>query len=898
MVAVLGGVALGLGGASAAGAAGTTLITETFANADVAAPASWTVPAGPDGNTNLACLTAGTATTQVPIPDCSSTAIDTAGNGVLRLTGAAQNEEGGLLTTSSVPASNGLDVTFDSYQYGGSGADGIAFVLAAEDPSDPVAPANIGQPGGDLGYAAGDVNGPAQTGLADGYLGIGLDVYGNYSNLLDSGTGCTEPTWADQRQSGQVVVRGPGNGSVGYCPINSSLNAFPSTTQTLRSTSRAASEVPVEVLFNTTGGAQSLTGSGFTGDSVPAGDYGVAWTPVGGSAEFYDGPLPSTTNDEIPSGLYPSGWINPATGIPYQIGFGWVASTGEATDNHEVSDVTATSLDPVPVLTAAISDDQSHTFTRGGSVNYTLSGGVAAGVDEADPVTMSTTLPTGLTPGTATGTGWTCTTTGQDVSCTYQSGTITAGTTLPPVTLPAAVAANASTVTNALTTDLTVSSDDGDPANASDPGTAVSTYDTYTPVTPTRICDTRAGNPSNLTGDAAQCNGTDDAGERLSPDTPLTVDVGGEFTVPSNATAAVVNVTAVGGSGPGYVTVYPAGDAVPTASNVNFPAVQAVPNLTEVGLGTDQEITLVSNVSVDVVVDLEGYDSPTATDAGLYDPLSSPARICDTRAGNPSGLSGGDAQCNGADSAGDPLVADTPYTVQVDGNGGVPSQGVSAVVLNVTVTDATAQGYLTVYAEGGSAPTASSLNFIAAGKNVANRVIVPVSAAGAISLYASESTDAVVDVSGWFTTGDESGSSFVAAAAPVRICDTRPDNFSDLSGGATQCNGTDNAGAPLGPGQSVTVQVTGLAGVPTDATSVVLTLTGVLPTAQTHLTAYPGPSQPLISDVNPAPGTRRANLDVSALSSDGTVTITNYAGTVNVVIDVSGWYIQTVAPPP
>ena len=610
-VCALGSLVVVLGVPATAGAAGTALVAETFAGADVTSPASWTVPAGPTGHTNLACLTAGTVTSQSPIPGCSATAVDTTGNGVLRMTGSALNEEGGVMTTSSVPASNGLDATFDSYQYGGTGADGIGFVLAVENPATPTAPANIGQPGGDLGYAAGSSTSGTQ-GLAYGYLGVGLDVYGNYSNPVADGTGCgTSPSWADVTTPKQVVVRGPGNGTVGYCPLNSSLNGNPSTTQALgggASSTRSASKVPVEVLINTTAAAATMTGTGYTAESVPAGDYGVAWTPIGGTAHFLLGALPTTADSGIPTGLYPSGWINPATGIPYQIGFGWVASTGSDTDYHEVSNAAVTSLQPVPVLTAAVSDNQGHDFSQGGSVTYTLTGGVAAGTAEANPITMSTTLPAGLTPGTATGTGWACTTAGQAVTCTH-TGSVTGGTTLPAVTLPATVAHDASTTTGALTVAITVSSTDGDPANAGDVGTAL--LNTYTPLAPVRICDTRAGNPSALTGNQAQCNGTAGAGRRLAALTPLTVNLAGEFGVPTDATAAVVNITATGGTSQGYVTAFPAGAAAPTASNLNFPAGESVPNLVEVGLGTGGQISLISNQAVDVVVDLEGYVSPS-----------------------------------------------------------------------------------------------------------------------------------------------------------------------------------------------------------------------------------------------------------------------------------------------
>ena len=451
-----------------AGAAGTPVISETFQNANVASPTSWVTPAAPSPETNLACLTAGSNTTQTPIRDCSTSGTAD-GSGVLRLTDPGLSEEGGVLTSLSVPASSGLDATFDSYQYGGSNppADGIGFVISAENPADPVAPANIGEPGGDLGYSA--AGGPG--GLADGYLGVGLDTFGNYTNPGYDGTGCTDPSWAGF-SAGQVTVRGPGNGAAGYCLLNSSKNVFGGS-QDLSGSTPANSEVPVEVLINTTAASQNLTSPAFSSDVVPAGDYGVAWTPLVGGSKFFASPLPSTTNGGLPSNLYPAGYVNPATGIPFQLGFGWVGSTGSLTNFHEISNGAITTLLPVPVLTTSISDSDSGQLPLGGTDTYTLSSGVtAAGGNENDPVTLTATLPAGVTPGTASGTGWSCTTAGQTVTCTY-APPVAAGTTLPNVTFPASISASASTATNALTSSVTVSSDDGNPATANDPGTAI-----------------------------------------------------------------------------------------------------------------------------------------------------------------------------------------------------------------------------------------------------------------------------------------------------------------------------------------------------------------------------------------------------------------------------------------
>ena len=71
--------------------------------------------------------------------------------------------------------------------------------------------------------------------------------------------------------------------------------------------------------------------------------------------------------------------------------------------------------------------------------------------------------------------------------------------------------------------------------------------------------------------------------------------------------------------------------------------------------------------------------------------------------------------------------------LSVLGRGPVPSSGVSAVLVNVTAVGPTGPGYVTVYPDGGSAPTASNVNF-AAGQTAANLVLVPVGADGMVAL--------------------------------------------------------------------------------------------------------------------------------------------------------------------
>jgi hypothetical protein len=269
---------------------------------------------------------------------------------------------------------------------------------------------------------------------------------------------------------------------------------------------------------------------------------------------------------------------------------------------------------------------------------------------------------------------------------------------------------------------------------------------------------------------------------------------------------------------------------------------------------------------------------------GLYTALSNPVRICDTRAGDPSTLDSTPVnQCNGGpNNAGATLAAGGTRDIEVTGISSIPA-GATAAVLNVTVANPGAPGYLTAYPQGGTAPTASNLDYLA-GQVTANRVIVPLSAGGLFTVYSSARADVVVDVSGYYASG--SGTEFNAEPTPLRICDTRPNNPSNLSGSSSQCNG-----APLSPGQSRIVNVSSLAGVPSTARAVVVNLIGVSPSAPTFLTVFPSslPS-PLVSDLDEVSGDVRANMAVATLSSTGTMTIFNDTGSIDVVVDVLGWY--------
>ena len=400
------------------------------------------------------------------------------------------------------------------------------------------------------------------------------------------------------------------------------------------------------------------------------------------------------------------------------------------------------------------------------------------------------------------------------------------------------------------------------PPGSPPPGPAASGSATgYTPETPVRICDTRSGNPSQLSGAVAQCNGA-----TLAGGTPLNVNVAGLAGVPATgATAVVLNVTVTNPSSGGYLTVYPAGQAAPLASSLNFAKGQTVANSVEVGLGSGGQIAVVTNAaSVNVIIDVEGYFSAQSNPgAGLYNGLA-PSRICDTRGGSAD-------QCTGHT-----MGPGSTMTVQVTGLAGVPANAIAAV-LNVTATDTTAAGYLTVY-PAGTRPTTSNLNW-AEGSTVANSVVAQLNSGGAVTLYnSSGSTDVVIDVSGYYTAAGGTGTQFTPLATPVRICDTR-------AGSGDQCTGH-----TMTAGSTLAVQVTGVAGVPSDATAVVINVTATNTSSSGYLTIFPSGPTPVASSVNWIAGMTVPNLVIATLNSKGGLTVYNSAGSTDVVIDVLGYY--------
>jgi hypothetical protein len=332
-----------------------------------------------------------------------------------------------------------------------------------------------------------------------------------------------------------------------------------------------------------------------------------------------------------------------------------------------------------------------------------------------------------------------------------------------------------------------------------------------------------------------------------------------------------MNVTVTNTTTASYLTVFPAGVAMPLASNLNWVGGQTVPNLVAVALGTGGQVVAYNAAgSTDVIFDVAGYYTApgSAGPDGLYNPVV-PGRVLDTR--------------NGTGAPAAKLGPNSALYLQLTGKGGIPSTGVEAVVMNVTVTNPSAPSYLTAWPAGTSMPLASNLNF-AANQTVANRVVVPVNSNGQANIYnAFGSTDVVADVNGWFTDSSVGGTGGgFSPVTPARILDSR--------------TGTGGFVDPWGPASGRAAVVAGVGGVPamTDPnppTAVVANVTVTNTRAASYLTAWPDPAnQPLASDLNWKGGNTVPNLVVVQVGPSGKVDLFNSAGCADVVVDVVGYF--------
>ncbi len=365
----------------------------------------------------------------------------------------------------------------------------------------------------------------------------------------------------------------------------------------------------------------------------------------------------------------------------------------------------------------------------------------------------------------------------------------------------------------------------------------------YVSVQPCRLADTRLG------GGYARLDA-------------LTVQIParGVCSIPANATSVALTLTVVGPQAAGFLTAWPADQARPVVSNVNFDAGQIRANGSITRVDASGTFRVFTSVPANVVVDVVGAFVPaSAAAAGRF--VARPStRLYDSRSG-PTLAPGATKTL--------PLPA------------GVPADAV-AMALNVTITESSAPGFVTEFPAGRQMPTSSILNVDHAGQTRAAAGIFPVSPTG-VALYLSGGGHIVVDLLGYFT-GPSAGSGtdgLFTAYDPTRLLDTRGQSPLGNS-------------VPLYPGGGLELAVS-------QGGSIAYNVTSVDGTGG-YITAFPaGTARPNTSTVNSVGGSDIvANFAITQVSNRGLGFFSQ--SQTDLVADLQGWFSGPSAtatqPPP
>jgi PKD domain-containing protein/parallel beta helix pectate lyase-like protein len=380
----------------------------------------------------------------------------------------------------------------------------------------------------------------------------------------------------------------------------------------------------------------------------------------------------------------------------------------------------------------------------------------------------------------------------------------------------------------------------------------------FTPYGPTRILDTR--------------NGTGGVAKQLTAGQVLKLRVAGNGGIPASTTAVALNITITDSTGFGNVAAYPDGAAQPTTSNLNYTSGQTVPNAAVVPVGSDGYIDLVKQGpgAVDLIADANGYFSPAGVSG--YMPVA-PNRVLDTR----YGIGGISTKLTAANS---------PFKVQVPGPNIVVAGTVTAVAVNLTLTDSTGFGNVAAYPDGSKAPGTSNLNY-ASGQTVANLAIVPVGPDGYIDLtkQGPGAVSMIVDIEGYFSSFANGAMSAYVPVDPVREFDSRTLTNGKLKPSYYYAIGldqdTNNQPFPGVTGLMLNTTVTDVTGV------------GFL-TVFPDNTDGPGgsPGVPNASNLNFAAGQTVPNLTSARPGTNGVVDFFNGSlnSSLNLIVDLFGYF--------
>ena len=376
----------------------------------------------------------------------------------------------------------------------------------------------------------------------------------------------------------------------------------------------------------------------------------------------------------------------------------------------------------------------------------------------------------------------------------------------------------------------------------------------YTPITPRRVLDTRPGFAIGLSG-------------RFSANVPRSWQVAGVGTIPADAIAVTGNVTVANQTAGGYVSVTPGPVANPSSSTINFPLGDTRANNVTVPLSGGKLAATYkapNGQTTHLIFDVTGYF--TAGDArGTYSPIPS-VRALDSRFG--VGLSG-------------PFLPDQPKQLNVTGLPQIPADA-TAITGTLTVVGQTRAGYLSITRNSVVNPTTSTLNF-PLGDTRANGVSVPLNVNGGLWIVykaSGGSTHVILDITGYYRN-DPSGLLFYPLN-PGRVMDTR------LGAASSGLTGPFYASTPQ------RLQIAGQAGVAGGADAVTGNLTVVNQTSGGHVSATLNSEvSPTTSVINFPLGDTRANGVTLPLNAGGRSWFVYKAPsgrTTHMILDVTGYF--------
>ena len=368
---------------------------------------------------------------------------------------------------------------------------------------------------------------------------------------------------------------------------------------------------------------------------------------------------------------------------------------------------------------------------------------------------------------------------------------------------------------------------------ATEPGPDPASTSRYIAVTPYRLFDTRSGGPGV---------------PRQPVRSALTVAL--PASVPTTATGVVLDVSAVGAAGSGYLRVARAG-TTPQTTALNYVGGTSTTALAVTAMDSRRQVTFSPvGAPVDLVVDVVGYFTSADGIGGRWVPLT-PVRAADSRSGQgvPAGAHTG------------ALTFTLPGSVPTSATG---------VALNITALSPQGTGYLRI-APAGSPAATTALNFDGSGSTTGlaltstnqGRVTITVSGAA---------TGLVVDVLGYYegTSAAGSGGGYLAVN-PQRFLDTR----SGLG-----ASGPGNGGLTMALPNSV----------PSTATAVLVNVSVIQPSGPGYL-QLSAPGSSTATTVLNLTGARDVTVLALAPVSNGRISFALYGSNAHVVLDLVGFQV-------